>query len=331
MKSATLRVLFVIMLLAALGNMQVSIAGEPSPCQGVNQSFGENIKNRVELERAIAKQMNSSHQHLKIASVAVDKLYVYENWSIVYVNPHVAEPVFLFYSGNPMRTRYVTQWGGTAFGEDETTIKNWVLKNAPGIPLKLAACFAWQVTKGGFLMKPRTGNIPNFKGNIGTDSPQTATIRTITENIVKNITIPIEGRLTKFINGQHDNDEFREHGEISNISFGDLNGDGVADAAFEVIIFAGASGNAHYLCTIIVTPGGPKVIKPIYLGDGVQINKIKINSHKVIMDIVTHGPNDCHNFPTIKKTIPFILKGNNLVSLTPFKPSFLGENLLNRR
>jgi hypothetical protein len=39
-------------------------------------------------------------------------------------------------------------WGGAAEFDETDEIEQWAEQNAPGIPKKLAACFAWSVTKG---------------------------------------------------------------------------------------------------------------------------------------------------------------------------------------
>jgi hypothetical protein len=156
-------------------------------------------------------------------------------------------------------------------------------------------------------------------------------ITPITIGTIDNIKIRLGDEIITFKNGEYNNQKqvpLQESGVIDNKTFGDLNGDNEVDAAFDFTKFAGASGNAHYLCVAIAAPGGPRVLKPFYLGDGVQVKKLKIQSGKIIMDIVTHGPNDGHNFPTLKKTVSFIVKNDSLVPLSPYNPSFVGENLL---
>jgi hypothetical protein len=63
------------------------------------------------------------------------------------VNTHETDDAYVFYSGDPLRSRYVTEWGGAATREEEQDIKAWAIKNARGIPRSLAGCFAWHVTK----------------------------------------------------------------------------------------------------------------------------------------------------------------------------------------
>lgn len=147
MKRAVERVLMAFVILAALGAAQVTIAGETSPCEGMIKNLSE--KNKADLEDAIAKQLNSPEK-VKVSSVALRRVLASHNWSIIHVAPPRAEDVVLFYAGNPLTSRYVTVWATTMwadamFNDDEPKIKAWVLKNAPGIPPKLASCFAWYV------------------------------------------------------------------------------------------------------------------------------------------------------------------------------------------
>jgi hypothetical protein len=146
-KSAT-RLLMVIVVLTALGAAQTVGAGErsstanksdpsSSQCQGVTQTRGENIENKADLERAIAKQ-------LKEPSVTLLYAYACGNWTVLLVNTRVPSDsyVHLFYSGNPLTNRYIAELEGSDFGGEEPKIKDLVLKTAPGIPPKLASCFA---------------------------------------------------------------------------------------------------------------------------------------------------------------------------------------------
>lgn len=67
-------------------------------------------------------------------------------WRIIEVIPDSAEPEWLFFSRDPMGAHAITTWSGVANPFEETSIRHWVLRNAPGIPLRLAHCFAWHVT-----------------------------------------------------------------------------------------------------------------------------------------------------------------------------------------
>jgi hypothetical protein len=114
-------------------------AASASPCDGVNRSLTEDRK--TQLAPVIAKQLN-------IESAEILQSYSYRGWYIIYVNTHMSDEAFLFFSTDPTKSKYLTTWGGGAAASEEPEIKQWVLKNAKGIPSKLAGCFAWHVTKG---------------------------------------------------------------------------------------------------------------------------------------------------------------------------------------
>jgi len=87
----------------------------------------------------IAKQLHAQ-------KVDVLQAFRFDGWTILYVDSHEADEAFLFYSHDPLHNRFVTIWSGAAATNEEQSIRAWTLKNAPGIPPKLASCFAWHVT-----------------------------------------------------------------------------------------------------------------------------------------------------------------------------------------
>jgi len=110
-----------------------------APCDGIDRSLSAEAK--LMLAPVIAKQLQTT---------AVDLLSSLKSgaWTILYVNPHDADEAFLFYSGDPLTSRYVTLWAGAATRDEESSIRKWVQANAPDAPPALAECFAWYVTKG---------------------------------------------------------------------------------------------------------------------------------------------------------------------------------------
>jgi len=109
-----------------------------SPCDSIQRTLG--AVRTGSIAPALRRQ-------LRARSVEVLQTYSSGSWSILYVDTHEAERLYLFFSANPLRSRYVTEWSGTASPSDEQGILDWTLKNAPGIPAPLARCFAWHVTK----------------------------------------------------------------------------------------------------------------------------------------------------------------------------------------
>jgi hypothetical protein len=108
-----------------------------APCSYVDHSL--NKKTKLALAPAIATQLD-------VEKVDVLQSYRLGGWSIIYVDAHKGDEVFLFYAKNPLTDKYITMWSGAATRDEEKAIKDWTLKNAPGIPNQLASCFAWQVT-----------------------------------------------------------------------------------------------------------------------------------------------------------------------------------------
>jgi len=108
-----------------------------SPCDNVDRSLTDTSK--TVLAPVIASQLHAK-------KVDVLQSYRFDGWTILYVNSHDSDETFLFYSHDPLHTRYITMWGGAAAWNEEQSIRKWTLKNAPGIPPKLASCFAWHVT-----------------------------------------------------------------------------------------------------------------------------------------------------------------------------------------
>jgi hypothetical protein len=83
-----------------------------------------------------------------VSTVDVLQAFRQEDWTILYVETHVSDEVFLFYSGDPLSHRYITLWSGAAAMDEETDIMRWAAANAPGIPKRLAACFAHVAVNG---------------------------------------------------------------------------------------------------------------------------------------------------------------------------------------
>nr|WP_199047844.1 hypothetical protein [Dyella sp. ASV24] len=113
-------------------------ADAPTPCDGVDRHLSDHQK--AQWAKPIAKQFG-------VAKVDVLQSFAYAHWRIVYVNTFETDEAFLFYADDPQTSRYVTLWAGAAMEDEEPEIRAWALKDAPGIPERLAACFAWHVSK----------------------------------------------------------------------------------------------------------------------------------------------------------------------------------------
>ena len=97
------------------------------------------------------------------------------------------------------------------------------------------------------------------------------------------------------------------------IALGHLSHNQTKDAAVIYAYNTGGSGFFMMLGAVINDQGQPKNIASTDLGDRVKINSLTIQSGKIIIDMVTHGPNDPACCPTVKKLASYVLVGNKLV------------------
>lgn len=106
-----------------------------SPCDGIDRT--------IVIDRAVSAEIA---KQLHVSKVDVLQSFRNDAWSIIYINTHETDNAFLFYSRSPLVGHYITLWSGAASKDEEQEIADWVFHNAPGIPSKLAKCFAWHVT-----------------------------------------------------------------------------------------------------------------------------------------------------------------------------------------
>ena len=108
------------------------------PCDHIDRRL--TAERKVEIARAAAGQLNAK-------TVDVLEFFRSDSWTIAYVETPAADGAYLFFSGDPLESHYVTLWSGAARRDEEQTIFDWTKKNAPHIPDRLAQCFASRVTK----------------------------------------------------------------------------------------------------------------------------------------------------------------------------------------
>ena len=123
-----------------------------APCSGVDRSLsaGERAMFAPAIEAHLKAQLDPRVGPLvRVGPADVLRVFRFGGWQIVHVDNHATDSPYLFYAGSPARSAaYLAAWAGGARVDEGREIKSWVLSNAPGIPKKLAGCFAWYVTKG---------------------------------------------------------------------------------------------------------------------------------------------------------------------------------------
>lgn len=94
---------------------------------------------------------------------------------------------------------------------------------------------------------------------------------------------------------------------------GDLDGDGVPDAAVVLVYWGGGSGVFNYLAAVINDHGTPRHVASAELGDRVRIDGIAVAGGQATVHLTVQGPNDPMCCPTQAAARSFALKGQTLL------------------
>ena len=96
------------------------------------------------------------------------------------------------------------------------------------------------------------------------------------------------------------------------IAFGDINGDGVPDAAVVLVAQTGGSGIFYYLAPVLNQDGTPDPLTPELLGDRVELQSLAIAAEQIDVEMITAGPDDPLCCPTQQSSRTFALSGREL-------------------
>jgi len=96
------------------------------------------------------------------------------------------------------------------------------------------------------------------------------------------------------------------------IAYGQL-GDYQQAAAVVLVTDPGGSGTFYDLAVVVNQDGKPVNVASTSLGDRVKINSFSIENGEVVVDMITHGPNDPMCCPTQQVVQKYALQGDELV------------------
>ncbi|HEX9721874.1 MAG TPA: hypothetical protein VGA53_01275 [Candidatus Paceibacterota bacterium] len=101
------------------------------------------------------------------------------------------------------------------------------------------------------------------------------------------------------------------------IAIGDLNFDGKSDAAVVLATNYGGSGNFRELAVVLSQDGTFKHVASVDIGDRVIVNEISIQSSRILLDMVVHGPEDGACCPTqaVLKIFRFDVESQELIEI----------------
>lgn len=98
---------------------------------------------------------------------------------------------------------------------------------------------------------------------------------------------------------------------------GDLDADGVPDAAVVLATTTGGSGTFHDLAVVLNREGQPIHSATLFMGDRVPVDRIRIVEQEIQVDLTMHGPADPMCCPSVRTTRRFRLQDGILREVTP--------------
>ncbi len=162
-----------------------------------------------------------------------------------------------------------------------------------------------------------------------TQLPSPTAIPSLSLDLLKNAEYVVEGPASgkaKLVNGTYQEKIPNSSAQMTirfsdMLSVGDLNGDGVADAAVIVTANTGGSGTFYYLYGVLNDHGAPKPSAPESLGDRIKLKSLTIQNGEISANFLTQGPKDAMANPTLDATRKYRWQDGKLVSTTPVTPT----------
>ena len=156
----------------------------------------------------------------------------------------------------------------------------------------------------------------------------TPTTVPLTLDGLKNAEYTVEGPASgkaKLVNGVYEEPIAKSSAKVvvtlqSGAATGDLEGNGIQDAAAVLTVQTGGTGTFYYLFAVLNDRGTPKPIASTKLGDRIKLNALTIQGGEIVVDMVTQGPKDSMAKPTLAVISKYKLLGSQLVSTTPDTP-----------
>ena len=152
---------------------------------------------------------------------------------------------------------------------------------------------------------------------VTTDTPIPPTPSGLTMDMLKNGTYhaPVYDQTVTLVNGAYSNGSSTDPYSVQmldTVAYGDLNGDGIDDAAIILVENGGGSGEFESVVAVLDAGGAPSPAGQAQLGDRVKINSMTISSGTIALEMLVQGPNDGMCCPTQPETQSYRMVGNAL-------------------
>jgi len=107
---------------------------------------------------------------------------------------------------------------------------------------------------------------------------------------------------------------------LANYAFGQLNDDGLEDAAVVLVENSGGSGSFYYLMAVVSQEGGFVNAATHLLGDRLRVQSLSVDEGQITLQTVTHGPDDPMCCPSLEMPYVYAFSGNILMQTSPKAP-----------
>jgi hypothetical protein len=133
--------------------------------------------------------------------------------------------------------------------------------------------------------------------------------------------LPVSQKMVRLVDGRYEAGSGADYLLVTMadpIAFGDMNGDGLADAALILGENMGGSGVFESLVVVLNQGGVPTQWADMPIGDRVKVNAMAIQNQQVVMEMLVPGPNDPLCCPSLAATQTYRLTkgGLFLIALT---------------
>jgi hypothetical protein len=141
--------------------------------------------------------------------------------------------------------------------------------------------------------------------------------KSLTLKDLKNLEYTINGEKIKL-----NNDQYKSRSSTANVvsasigkySFGDMNGDGLKDAAV-IIEWSGGGSHGFRKLNIVINKNGRPVFLTSISSETVVVNSLEINSGIITVTGLIYGPDNPQCCPSQKNTEKFRLSKNKLIKM----------------
>lgn len=128
--------------------------------------------------------------------------------------------------------------------------------------------------------------------------------------------LPVSQKTVRLVNGKYEAGSGADYLLATMladpIALGDINGDGLADAAVILGENTGGSGVFESLVVVLNQGGVPAQWADTRLGDRVKVNSMAIQGQQVVMNLLVSGPNDPMCCPSLAETQAYRLTKGGL-------------------